>query len=99
MTLDFPAVREKRDYSSYRRVKGQKYQGSDSVNEKSWPHIHGNTAQQEKLRRGRFKRRCLLAAAGYRGNQQNAIAFLEGAGFTAEEGDRVLLVPSIAGGC
>src|SRR6266403_1733102 len=28
-----------------------------------------------------------LAAAGYRGNQQNAIAFLEGAGFAAEEAD------------
>src|SRR6266566_3510883 len=58
-----------------------------------------NTAQQEKLRRGRLKRGGCLAAAGYRGNQQNAIAFLEGAGFAAEEAD-VLFVEGVGdGGC
>src|SRR5205807_416372 len=59
--------------------------GSYSVNEKPWHHIPRNTTEQEKLRLGRLKRRCLLAAAGYRRNQQNAIAFLEGTGFAAEE--------------
>ena len=89
--LDFTSVPEKGNDSPHGRVKRQKEQGSDSVDEKSWPHTARNTARQEKLRRGKLKRGDCLATAGNRRNEKNSIAFLEGAGFAAKKADVFLV--------
>ena len=47
--LEFAAVREKGNYSSHGRMKRQKSEGSESVNEKPKSHTCRNTTGQGKL--------------------------------------------------